>query len=117
MGTRIEQLERQVEVLRAYVERAAIGRDLHEAAVARSALAAANRIAAEPVEETDAAPTWRPIAELPPEWRDGREVTLSGYGEKHVAAFDGLYWVTGHGRKVGPVTHYLDLAIPEVPRG
>ena len=51
MGTRIEQLERQVEVLRDALEACA---DEHVVpGVASDALAEADRIAAEPVEETD----------------------------------------------------------------
>ena len=66
------------------------------------------------------APTWRPIAELPerhPEWLDGRDVVVwvSGYHSVVAHHWDGDVWFAEFGGMIRP-THYLDLAIPEVPR-
>ena len=114
MGTRIEQLEKRVEVLRDALEACA---DEHVVpGVASDALAEADRIAAEPVEATVPAPTWRPIAELPEEWRDGRWVVLSIGWSPSICMFSDGAWRFLDGRYIEP-THYLDLAIPEVPRG
>lgn len=64
------------------------------------------------------APTWRPIAELPerhPEWLDGRPILVIIDGEIACATWQGGMWDDGY--TIGTnVTHYLDLAIPEVPR-
>ena len=118
MGTRIEQLERQVEVLR----EAILGPTAADFGTRFAAVEAADRIAAEPVEATVPAPTWRPIAEMPAEWRDGRLVaiadaeccSLSRYEDGDWAEDSTLY--TGNAYVTAP-THYLTITIPEVPRG
>ncbi len=107
--TREEQLRRQVEVLREALC------DSGSESASR-ALYAADRIDDEPVEETVPAPTWRPIAELPEEWRDGRWVVLSIGWSPSICMFSDGAWRFLDGRYIEP-THYLDLAIPEVPRG
>jgi hypothetical protein len=66
-------------------------------------------------------PTWRPIAEMPEEWRDGRYVVaanVDGIGdfEPFLVQVADEVWVDSGGARLEP-THYLDLAIPEVPRG
>ena len=63
-------------------------------------------------------PTWRPIAEMPEEWRDGRYVMVSnvdGIGdfEPFVARVVDDIWIDSGGYESCP-THYLDLAIPEI---
>lgn len=74
------------------------------------------------------APTWRPIAEMPKEWRDGRPVLLSSNIVPGCGPFVGQWWRDGDGEDSwwcavdatewrDQPTHYLDLTIPEVPRG
>ena len=70
------------------------------------------------------APTWRPIAEMPPEWRDGRAVLCllpggdcGGVDPDPVCLrYEGVNWYDDTVTARCPVL-YLDLAIPEVPRG
>ena len=65
------------------------------------------------------APTWRPIAELPEAWRDGRDVLVESVGGMQcVVRHSGGYWWldTGEDCLEVDVGLYLDLAIPEVPR-
>ena len=117
MGTRIEQLEKQVEVLREALGLLKVySGDRTTRNAASVAIIAADFIAAAPVEETVTAPTWRPIAEMPPEWRDGRWVVLSIGWSPSICMFSDGAWRFLDGRYIEP-THYLDLAIPEVPRG
>lgn len=120
--TREEQLRRQVEVLREALGRVAATDD--QGFVAAHALAAADRIAAEPAEETAPAPTWRPIAEMPKEWRDRRAVLCllpggdcGGVDPDPVCLrYEGVNWYDDTVTTRCPVL-YLDLAIPEVPHG
>lgn len=69
------------------------------------------------------APAWKPIAELPPEWRDGRRIIVEdSYGDKWVAHHpqptdSDRRWYSDGGGYLSPPVRYLDLAIPEVPRG
>ena len=118
MGTRIEQLERQVEVLRAAI----LGPTAADFGTRLAAAEAADRIAAEPVEATVPAPTWRPIAEMPKEWRDGRRVIVEdSYGDPWVARHppskdDDRRWFCDGGGYISPPVRYLDLTIPEVSR-
>lgn len=81
-------------------------------------------------EELVPSPTWRPIAELPAEWRDGRTVRLGDAdGNEYVCSwFPGPAcdeWRPGgweiwtgdeFARLTAAPTHYLDLAIQEAPR-
>ncbi len=70
------------------------------------------------------APTWRPIAEMPKEWRDRRAVLCllpggdcGGVDPDPVCLrYEGVNWYDDTVTTRCPVL-YLDLAIPEVPRG
>ena len=128
--TREEQLQKRAEVLRqGHTDLLASPPNCACTSFAADAIAEDDRIAAEPVEEADPAPAWRPIAEMPPEWRDGRLVRLgcSKDGNEYLCSWAGPDeplapgWYIWDGEDWTPLrvipTHYLTLTIPEVPRG
>ena len=123
--TREEQLQKRAEVLRqGHTDLLASPPNCACTSFAADAIAEDDRIAAEPVEEADPAPTWRPIAELPPEWRDGRlvlcQLSEGNWGDFDgfpvALKFEGSDWYDDIGTERDPV-RYLTLAIPEPPRG
>ena len=61
-------------------------------------------------------PTWRPIAEMPKEWRDGRWVAIveSAHRPWKAAQWDNGALVDEDDCECDP-TLFLDLTIPEVP--
>ncbi len=66
------------------------------------------------------APRWTPIAQLPDSWRDGRSVVVSQLWDDdtrttHCVTFDGYDWSDGEFSYEPDM--FLDIAIPEVPRG
>jgi len=68
-----------------------------------------------PLHDYIPSPTWRPIAELPPEWMDWRRILIRQQFSDGTIVVQTVFCHRDMVEICKP-THYLDLAIPDPPR-